>query len=421
MEMMDTDMDQPAIIDALHTAMSSAAVFDAYPPGVHPAWDVAAISRLTDIAIKDEAGFQKFVRALRAVPEVAAIENKHFITGINGQTSGPILVEELAKSMLAQVLNGRPAPEVVEAFSSFLKENRSKIRIVISISGVDVGEWVDLGGDVELLPVPALPPSIPRGIALGQPFLSSLGPSYSAKSTSALFTIDTLSPIIVSPGYFKDSTAISKFREQFTPSVSRLEEALNCITLNDLFPAVGEIIWSEFLHPGAFFIQPPGWSRFDLAVVVVSRTLIIKDVQKLCASYFSIPANDRRKVLHTPLSRLGRAIRQFSVVDRAIDLGIALEALLLHDAQSNTELGYRLRLRGALLREGDLSARRDTMKLLNELYKLRSNAVHRGRVDRTEKNWRTLEDGIMLCAELIRIVIERGGKIDFDMLELRGQ
>jgi hypothetical protein len=64
---------------------------------------------------------------------------------------------------------------------------------------------------------------------------------------------------------------------------------------------------------------------------------------------------------------------------------------------------------------------RDTMKLLNELYKLRSNAVHRGRVDRTEKNWRTLQDGIMLCAELIRIVIERGGKIDFDMLELRGQ
>jgi hypothetical protein len=129
--------------------------------------------------------------------------------------------------------------------------------------------------------------------------------------------------------------------------------------------------------------------------------------------------NVRTKVLHVALDRLNRALIPpwGNLVDRAIDLGIALEALLLHDSD-NAELSYRLRLRGARLLDGDLAARRSTKQLLNDIYKLRSKAVHTGMIPERQEDLDRLKEGISVCARLINIVIENGGKIDFDELEL---
>jgi hypothetical protein len=111
-------------------------------------------------------------------------------------------------------------------------------------------------------------------------------------------------------------------------------------------------------------------------------------------------------------------LRQGPIVDQAIDLGIALEALLLHDIDGPEQLGFRLRLRGTLLLGGDLETRRRQMRSLRDIYSLRSAAVHQGRLEETERNRATLNEGLQICAKLLHLLIDRGGEVDFTTLEL---
>ena len=68
------------------------------------------------------------------------------------------------------------------------------------------------------------------------------------------------------------------------------------------------------------------------------------------------------------------------LADISIDLGIALEALLLHEQNKKNrgELRFRLGLRGAWLVGSDGNERAEILKLLREVYDLRSIAVHSG-------------------------------------------
>jgi len=83
--------------------------------------------------------------------------------------------------------------------------------------------------------------------------------------------------------------------------------------------------------------------------------------------------------LQAPLRRLRTAGTRTAGMDAIVDYVIALEALLTSKSESQSELGYRFRLRGALLCAGKREDRRDWLDKLRTLYELRSSIVH-GRV-----------------------------------------
>jgi hypothetical protein len=119
--------------------------------------------------------------------------------------------------------------------------------------------------------------------------------------------------------------------------------------------------------------------------------------------------------LKVSFSRLNRAIRQTSNVDKAIDLGIALEALLVRDTLPNDPISFKLRLRGALLSGDDPAERYKADRLLNVLYDARSKAVHTGHVANDHKLMgetlhagEVLRQGTSLCANLLLAVMRRG-------------
>ena len=100
--------------------------------------------------------------------------------------------------------------------------------------------------------------------------------------------------------------------------------------------------------------------------------------------------------------------------DQAIELGIALESLLLTELEPQTPLSFQLRLRGALLHGGTGSERVNTYDLLNDIYDMRSKAAHGGQLKVREK-FRSgetiptkdrLRQGMELCACLIRALAE---------------
>ncbi len=88
-------------------------------------------------------------------------------------------------------------------------------------------------------------------------------------------------------------------------------------------------------------------------------------------------SHDARVAFSVPLTRLSLAGRRYGYVDMAIELGIAMESLLLED-DDKAELSFRLAVHAAWLLGKDRDERREFFKIFRFLYGLRSSAVHRG-------------------------------------------
>jgi hypothetical protein len=141
-----------------------------------------------------------------------------------------------------------------------------------------------------------------------------------------------------------------------------------------------------------------------------------------------------RKRLRTPLLRLNQSRRNLehhTVEDAAIDLGIALEAMLAFDRDHNAPVSYLLRLRGALLLGGNASERKQNLRALRDVYDLRSRVVHGGMIadlrdiaelPQVRKDLDAAREqvkvGHAMCMEIAAKVIEAGGFPDWDSLLL---
>lgn len=136
-----------------------------------------------------------------------------------------------------------------------------------------------------------------------------------------------------------------------------------------------------------------------------------------------------RAQLHVPLQRLNRALCQLNPVDRAIDLGIGLEALLLQNIGSTESLRYRFALRGACFHAPKGQSRQNCFYQLRAIYDLRSTAVHTGVVPRTSKTLPQskavpielfLHTSLRLACALLAAVIIRGEIPDWEQVVLNG-
>jgi hypothetical protein len=101
--------------------------------------------------------------------------------------------------------------------------------------------------------------------------------------------------------------------------------------------------------------------------------------QAIVAQYDHLPEVLRTRLL-IAINRLHSGMARYGTVDGAIDLGIALEALFLPDA--NAELTYRLKIRGGHLLGGNAQERLRIGRELEKIYHVRSTAVHSGTLPR---------------------------------------
>jgi hypothetical protein len=145
------------------------------------------------------------------------------------------------------------------------------------------------------------------------------------------------------------------------------------------------------------------------------------DALRQLFSFFKRLQETERARLRIPLDRLNRALRRAASTDSAIELGIALESLLLSDLDDERgELTFRLRLRGARFLANTLTARKEVDRLLRDVYNARSIAVHTGRLpDRIGgvPITQLLEDGYRLAARVIEKII-RDGTPDWPNVQL---
>jgi hypothetical protein len=82
--------------------------------------------------------------------------------------------------------------------------------------------------------------------------------------------------------------------------------------------------------------------------------------------------------LERAIDRLGRSRVALNDVDRALELGMAIEIALMHGKGSNTEITQKIGTRAAWLVGKDVADRLSIFEGVKKLYDARSTAVHTG-------------------------------------------
>ena len=193
---------------------------------------------------------------------------------------------------------------------------------------------------------------------------------------------------------------------------SELEDLMLCLTaVGPCGPAIvaTSIAPQEFL-PGV----RDGIGKCPIAVEIKGGHEFtpekLENVAELYRAFQLLPPKLTRR-LRVALRRLGLAMRRHWSVDAAIDIGIALEALLGDDRPNDASITMTLRLRGSRLLGRNLEERLQISELLSSIYVVRSKAVHIGMLPEEVKGMKSndvLARGANLLAQLARHLILNG-------------
>jgi hypothetical protein len=409
-------VDVKRIEDAIAKAISAKAIM-APPP------DESSSQTLLppegEFRVRNQDAFDNYIAEVAQDPVMLRF-NTTYVAGLN---SYELRLTTVARLLLARAINSQDVPKTVEEFRFYIEKNAARAIAVIAISGITVEGVVSIGPKIRLVRMDSLPPSMQRGLVLGYRSsilneASKLEPYY---CPSALVKDVEVSPVFLWPEDTEKPTKERRMRELIKNTFDELEESRTLLALlNQTFVAryewvqgsdlsicigIGQSIRSVQRNDGASYDH----CRIDEA-----------DLKQLGEEYFRIGPAPRHDILRIPLDRLDRAKRQFDLTDSFIDLGIALEALLLHGIERQSELRFRLALRGAWLGGSDSVKRIEMQTAISKVYDLRSKAVHFGVVKRDAKNVQINKTGIEICIELIRKTIGSDCKIDWDKLVLGG-
>jgi hypothetical protein len=119
------------------------------------------------------------------------------------------------------------------------------------------------------------------------------------------------------------------------------------------------------------------------------------------------------------IDRLGRSRLAVHPVDRALDLGMAAEIVLMHDnSPSNTEITHKIGSRAAWLLGKDVDERATIFEEIKHLYKARSHAVHSGVFPPKSKVDLDLAD--QLVVRIMQAILARGSIPDWTSLTMGG-
>ena len=189
-------------------------------------------------------------------------------------------------------------------------------------------------------------------------------------------------------------------------------EVARCLTLAVPRPVehIGSWYQADIDHPlvgggvGGWGGQP---IRSGHQVRVDPEDIDADDLKSIIDAYFRLGTGGRRR-LRLVLDRLNAAKLPRRLEDRAVDLGVSIEALLF-SGKDAAEISMKFKMRGTILATADVTRRKAVFNLLDDIYTMRSISAHGETLqgDVSSLNQR-LEDGIALAAQLIQNALALG-------------
>ena len=321
----------------------------------------------------------------------------------NGRGLDP--TRRMSEPLLARArLNGAEA--ALNDFERLFSANRVEFDEVVAIWGLHPRKAFELHDGIFLMPLSEVPPSRPRDILLGIPELANFreesgGFEVRARPRAALLRRVELSPVLYAENF--DDSLLNR---------PRIDEMLiRLLTLATKRPVMPIGSWHQADPSIPLMGGVAGWGGNSIAtthrVEIEPEDLDADNIRSSVSQYFKLPKAHAQR-LKIVLGRLNAAKGDQSNEDRAIDLGIALEALLFNPDDSNTEITFKFKVRGAVLASSN-HTRKTVASLLGRLYTLRSRAAHGSTFGVKEiPYWDTLEDGVELTTQLIQRVLSLG-------------
>lgn len=349
--------------------------------------------------------------------ELKIYENSMLVVGNSATT--------ISKQMLMQWLLVHSercgVDQALDDLAAYLQKDHNPATEVLAITGIEVDTAFELYKGCTLQPFSDLPNSSPK---------QSLDPEWLRPEVllqQGLYGFAHDSVYMAPKAALVRNTEIRpKFR--LTDSTDNIPAARSTVLtdLCDSLTLVGTGApllaghWHHVDHniPGAEFIGSSWLSpRHDVLnreTFKISAELV-DTAQNIAAGYLSLPESIRVR-LRLPIQRLGKARRHRSLVDKAIDLGVALESLYLGDRDEKSEVAYTFRLRAAWHMGVDFEDRKKMLSTFKEIYNVRSRAVHRGELptaisvpeDGKVPITKFLDSTDALCAAAIRKIIRAG-------------
>lgn len=258
-----------------------------------------------------------------------------------------------------------------------------------SFSGLEVSKPTKLPGGYELIPMSEVPESV-LSISLTDPEWSYFGRNEKGQvhrkkvqrlfeSGKNIFHHDPHVAMAALRLRYKNTPAVLPTPGDLPNSLDTLLELLLVLaaaTCTAIFPVAHWVAPTPTTPLWKYF----GWRRWShINALREFKTYEDNENRIISAitNWAKMPDSMKHN-LRIPLDRLNRALAASSAIDCAIDLGLALEALLLSDLDANDQISLAFRLRGAWLLGENPIERRSYVQQFNAIYTCRSKAVHRG-------------------------------------------
>ncbi len=372
-------------------------------------------------ACRDESIQRQLTQFLSGTGDLTCFDRTMFSFGFWGAVR--ISREVLAMHLLHRASKVGPNQTAAE-LQRFLDLDHTPAYAVLAVRGIETTQETDITDDIRLIPYDAVPQSLSKDMADSIAAASEQAPFMAPQRGESLRPKAALvKQIRISP---KTCDATD---DRVSPDeMSMLRQVCSVLTLVGRSTPMAFCSWVDIEE----------WVPCrDLLSCGVGGTLVAteslplhkmtdddcSDASMLSKQFLRLEHRDQETLL-TSLDRLNRSKRRFNAIDKAIDLGIAMEILLLHDRSKHDQIAFPFRLRGAWLLAKSAKERIKIERTLNSIYDCRCQAVHSGKCEaptREESLPRLFERGQDLCAEVARCILRRGVFPDWHKLVLGGE
>ena len=303
---------------------------------------------------------------LAAQPEFGA--DRIVDTGLASAFFAPALVREGLT---------RGAAAAVEWLQKILSTQKARGLKVQALYGIRVAAVTSLVDDINLVPLNALPDSCQKQGLLERPSLAPYHPPpfYWCTSPSAALIV----PVEAKPFFVKSNTAEAQ-QPTRVDWKARFEDIRHCLAISHREPIVPGPSWFQYDDSdfeAAAIVR--GVASFPHQEVVPMLTpepgeMDLRQAAEIVRAYYALDKVARRKV-RTAMERVHLTFIRSSPEDKALELSIALETLLIDSPGEHT---FKISLRAALLTTEDINTRATNRAIIHAAYTLRSNLVHGG-------------------------------------------
>jgi len=299
-------------------------------------------------------------------------------------------------------------PQILDAFAAEVSNNSAGYDEVSPVLGVQVDATFDLDERISLV---AEPTDKIEALFLYSP----LQPFHFAPGTSLLKQRYTVSPAFVQGGLEAAGDSHT------SPDMTAREAARDHVRLACLLATTGAVelpLSALAPDPQGLFVSGQG-NQSGRPHGIVPLVVFPVDGAKVKWAYDLLKAFKGGESMARAIDRLGRARLATSPVDRALDLGMAAEIVLMHDhSPANTEIAHKIGSRAAWLLGSEPESRAAIFAEMKGLYQARSQAVHSGVL--SSKSKVDLDAADRLVTAAFNAILERGRFPDWSSLVMGG-